>query len=141
MSEFKVGDKVEYVGSASPELYGEVGEVVNIECWSFSPPSIGVRFAGEYWVMPPSIVELSEKGTVISDKKHSHYYKDVSNLDEIDVYKVCELFEVDDPSGCVQHAIKKLLCGGKRGAKSSEKDLQEAVDTLQRKIDMGVGDA
>lgn len=70
-------------------------------------------------------------------KKHSHYYKDVSQLEEIDVYRVCELFEVDDPSGALQHAIKKLLCTGKRGAgKDFRKDIQEAIDTLRRKLDM-----
>ena len=32
--------------------------------------------------------------------KHSHYYKDVSNLNLIDVYRVLDLFEVTDP--CLQ---------------------------------------
>ena len=69
-------------------------------------------------------------------KKHSHYYKDVSHLEEIDVYRICELFEVEDPSGALQHAIKKLLVAGGRGAgKDLRKDIQEAVDTLKRKLD------
>jgi len=68
--------------------------------------------------------------------KHEHYYKDVSQLTEIDVYRVCDLFKVDDPSGATQHAIKKLLLPGGRGAKGKDKDLQEAVDTLVRRIAM-----
>ena len=67
--------------------------------------------------------------------KHSHYHKDVSDLDTIDIYAICDLY-VDDKSGCIQHAVKKLLCGGKRGAKNELKDLQEAIDTIQRKIEI-----
>lgn len=60
--------------------------------------------------------------------KHSHYFKDVSHLKLIDVYRVIELWEVKDP--CIQHALKKLLVAGKRGAKDEAKDIQEAIDTL-----------
>ena len=50
--------------------------------------------------------------------KHGHYFKKVTHLDGIDVYRVLELFEVTDP--CLQHAIKKLLCAGTRGSKDVE---------------------
>lgn len=69
-------------------------------------------------------------------KKHSHYKKDVSGLTMIDVYRVCDLFGVQDPSGATQHAIKKLLLPGQRGGKSMRQDLQEAVDSLNRRIQM-----
>lgn len=62
--------------------------------------------------------------------KHAHYFKDVSSLSKLDVYRVLELFAVTDP--CIQHAVKKLLVAGGRGAKSVDKDVQEAIDTLQR---------
>ena len=62
--------------------------------------------------------------------KHSHYFKDVSKLDKIDVYSVLALFEVTDP--CIQHALKKLLCTGKRGHKDFNKDVQDAIDSLVR---------
>lgn len=68
--------------------------------------------------------------------KHSHYKKDVSGLSMIDVYRVCDLFGVQDPSGATQHAIKKLLLPGQRGGKSMRQDLQEAVDSLNRRIQM-----
>ena len=62
---------------------------------------------------------------------HGHYFKDVSNLETIDVYRVLELFNVVNP--CVQHAVKKLLVAGGRGAgKDMGKDIQEAIDSLQR---------
>lgn len=73
----------------------------------------------------------------MSHKKHGHYFKTVEHLTEVDVYRVCELFQVDDCSGATHHAIKKLLLPGQRGAgKSRRQDLQEAVDTLKRRIAM-----
>lgn len=70
-------------------------------------------------------------------KKHSHYYKDVTNLTEVDVYRVCQLFGINDPSGALQHAIKKLLVAGGRGAgKDETRDIREAIDTLTRYLEM-----
>lgn len=62
--------------------------------------------------------------------KHSHYFKPVASLHHVDVYRVLQLFAVNDP--CLQHAIKKLLVAGGRGAKDIRQDVQEAIDTLQR---------
>lgn len=69
-----------------------------------------------------------------SEKNHSHYFKDVSNLLEIDVYRVLKLFDVTDP--CIQHAVKKLLCAGGRGVKNVDKDVHEAIDSLLRYEEM-----
>lgn len=74
-----------------------------------------------------------------SPRKHAHYFRDVSHLREIDVYRVLELFGVTDP--CLQHAIKKLLAPGLRGAKPKGTDVLEAVDTLQRWLEMRVEDS
>ena len=72
--------------------------------------------------------------------KHSHYHKDVSYLKTIDVYRVIELWEVTSPS--LQHAIKKLLVPGGRGAgKDMAKDIQEAIDSLIRWQEMQVEDS
>lgn len=63
--------------------------------------------------------------------KHPHYHKDVRHLETIDVYRVLTLFNVTDP--CIQHAVKKLLVAGGRGAgKDIGKDILEAMDSLQR---------
>jgi len=69
---------------------------------------------------------------------HSHYYKSVAGLREIDIYRVLMLFEVTDP--CLQHAIKKLLVSGKRGHKDQYKDIQEAIDSLNRWQDITIED-
>lgn len=79
---------------------------------------------------------VCRKTTSPKERKHNHYHKDVSNLTTVDVYKVCELFEVEDKSGALQHAIKKLLCSGSRGVKGKRQDVQEAVDTLNRYLEM-----
>jgi DNA-binding protein Fis len=75
--------------------------------------------------------------SVEAARKHSHYFKDVSGVDQIDVYAVLRLFEVTDP--CLQHIVKKALCAGKRGAKDWAKDVQEIADTAQRLIELESG--
>jgi hypothetical protein len=63
-------------------------------------------------------------------KKHSHYFKPCP-YEHVDVYRVLEMFAVTDP--CLQHAVKKLLVAGGRGAgKDISQDVQEAIDTLER---------
>lgn len=71
--------------------------------------------------------------------KHPHYHKDVRHLQTIDVYRVLHLFNVTDP--CIQHAVKKLLVAGGRGAgKDISRDVQEAIDSLQRFQEMRAED-
>ena len=63
-------------------------------------------------------------------EKYPHYYKDIRHLNILDIYRFFDLFEVTDP--CLQHSLKKMAVGGKRGAKDYEKDIKEAMDTLKR---------
>lgn len=70
-------------------------------------------------------------------RQHRHYFKDVSNLDEIDVYMVLKLFNVTDP--CLQHIAKKALCAGQRGHKDFKKDLQDILDTAKRAVEINNG--
>lgn len=62
--------------------------------------------------------------------KHSHYSRDVSHLQSIDVYRVIELFGVRHAA--LQHALKKVMAAGQRGAKNVDQDVQEAIDSLTR---------
>jgi len=66
--------------------------------------------------------------------RHPQYFKDVSHLDIIDVYRVLELFKVTDHA--IGHAVKKLLCAGLRGSKPVEQDVQEALTALTRWVEM-----
>jgi hypothetical protein len=73
-------------------------------------------------------------------RAHSHYFKDVSKLKTIDVYRALALFNVSDP--CLQHAVKKLLvAGGRGGGKDISRDIQEAIDTLTRWQEMRTEEA
>lgn len=66
---------------------------------------------------------------------NNHYYKDVSHLQSIDIYRICKLYDVTDP--CIQHAIKKLLCSGIRnGGKDQKQDILEVIETLNRWLKM-----
>lgn len=63
--------------------------------------------------------------------KHAHYFKQLpAGVTSIDVYRVLQLFDVTDP--CLRHALKKLLVAGGRGHKDAAKDVQEAIDSLER---------
>ena len=68
----------------------------------------------------------------------SHYFKNVEHLKWIDVYRVLVLFGVTNP--CLQHAIKKLLCAGQRGVKDQKQDVQEAIASLVRYLEMQTED-
>lgn len=73
------------------------------------------------------------------ENPHGHYFKNVRNLAEIDVYRVIRLFGVTDPA--LAHAVKKLLVAGGRGAgKSQEQDVKEAIISCKRFLEMNVED-
>jgi len=71
-------------------------------------------------------------------QSHDHYFKDVQTLKSVDVYRVLVLFGVTNP--CLQHAIKKLLCAGQRGIKDQKQDVQEAIASLLRYLEMQTED-
>lgn len=83
----------------------------------------------------------AEEAVISKDpRKHAHYFKDVSRLEEVDVYRALRLFNVTDQA--LGHAIKKLLVAGGRGAgKNIDQDIQEAIDTLVRWQEMQGEDA
>ena len=87
------------------------------------------------WIQPARIIV--DKPIPEIAKKYPHYYKDVRDYDFMDVYAVHKVFDVQDPSGAIQHASKKLLLSGVRtGGKSARKDIMEARDTLNRWLDL-----
>lgn len=69
--------------------------------------------------------------------KYPQYFRPIFGITHLDVYGVHKLFNVQDPSGCIQHASKKLLLSGVRtGGKSAYKDIKEARDTLNRWLEL-----
>jgi hypothetical protein len=75
-------------------------------------------------------IEPAKNNREKNNPPHSHYFKDVSHFEMIDIYRVLELFGVTDQK--IGHAVKKLLCAGQRGQKDIGKDIQEAIDSLER---------
>jgi hypothetical protein len=63
----------------------------------------------------------------------SKYHVDCKGV-TIDVYDVLKAFNVVNPA--TQHAIKKLLKGGERGFKDVNKDYQEAIESIERAIEL-----
>lgn len=70
--------------------------------------------------------------------KYPKYFKSIpKGMTEIDVYAVHNLFSIQDPSGAIQHASKKLLLSGVRtGNKSQYQDIKEARDALNRWLEL-----
>lgn len=78
------------------------------------------------------LLKHPDKNAADSSEAYPHYYKSVARLKYVDVYRILALYNVTDPT--VQHAIKKLLVAGGRGAKEQRKDIEEAIASLQRGI-------
>lgn len=74
-----------------------------------------------------------QKGVERGEDKPNPYTRSVHDYDTIDIYDILDLYEVHDPA--VAHAVKKLLCAGKRGTKSYLVDLQEARSSIVRAIE------
>lgn len=80
---------------------------------------------------------VAEKRVMRLSELYPKYFKPVTELDEVDVYQVHELFQVTDFSGAIHHASKKLLLSGVRtGGKSKFDDIREARDTLNRWLEI-----
>ena len=62
------------------------------------------------------------------------YIVDISKYNKLDIYRILHLYNVTDP--CLQHSIKKLLCAGKRGVKNQTQDINEAILSLKRFLEM-----
>lgn len=89
---------------------------------------------GELTVANPELAELADTSLAT---KYPKYYKDVQAYSDIDVYAVHLLFDVQDASGALQHASKKLLLSGVRtGGKTKRNDIEEARDTLTRWLEL-----
>ncbi len=70
-----------------------------------------------------------------NSKVYPHYFRKLPEGEtHVDVYWVLGAWNVN--SAPVAHAIKKLLCAGNRGQKQREQDLEEALHSLQRAIEL-----
>ena len=137
---FHLGADLEKAG----DLYGcaKCPFDLNCDAETSSACSGGYFRSGETKTIEQRIAEVTtapEIKQVIPSmaQKYPKYYKPVSNLTEVDVYAIHQLFNIQDPSGAIQHASKKLLLSGVRtGGKSQLDDIREARDTLTRWLEL-----
>lgn len=110
------------IGCAGKVIHGRTGDFCQPCVLSGKETTEAERGSAPASEKPLSLAQLYPK-----------YFKDVSELDELDVYMTHQLFQIDDHSGAIQHASKKLLLSGVRtGGKSKFDDIREARDTLNR---------
>lgn len=76
--------------------------------------------------------EESIKTNLRSNNK-SKYIRTLKGV-EVDVYDVLKAFNVKCPA--MQHALKKMLCSGLRGHKDTLQDKHEAIQSIERSIEL-----
>ena len=63
-------------------------------------------------------------------ERYPDNYKTVGDLSEVDTYAVHHIFQIQDPSGCLQQASAKLLMT--KSSKNIYRDVREARELLTR---------
>lgn len=93
-----------------------------------------VTFATRLEVVEPAATPATPKR---EGEKYNRVIKDSVGEGKtltVDVYSVLAAFEVNNSA--IAHAVKKLLAPGKRGVKSEEQDIREAIGSLERALKM-----
>lgn len=131
---FKLGDAVRITASIEDRKEknnyngtlpkGHVGKITSADPADFEVDN-------EDWYIHPKHLEL-----ISNVSKYDRTIKGKYGSGEcvVDVYSVLKAFK-GEYSPEVDHAIKKLLCAGSRGAKNRKQDLQEAMQSIQRELD------
>lgn len=70
----------------------------------------------------------------VFDKTDNKYEVPLPNGTKVDVYDILKAYGIACPAR--QHAIKKLLKTGERGYKDEAQDLEEAIKSIRRAIDL-----
>ena len=79
---------------------------------------------------PFTIPERRATNRYSTDREEAGF-KDVSEVDEIDIFQIHYIFNLPDPSGALQEASRKLLlCGGSE--RCVYQDVEEARNILNR---------
>jgi hypothetical protein len=123
--------------------YSDLSEVINVGLIRNSPNNPGHMDAVNAYISQ----KAADEGVPVSPqsemaKEYPQYFKDVTEVTEMDTYLLNTFFPVQDDSGCLLHARKKLLIPGVRsGAKPMAKDIREARDTLNRWLQINGEDA
>lgn len=76
---------------------------------------------------------VAEKLNPPKNQNTNKYSREIKPGLFVDVYDVLDAFKTG--SSAIDHAVKKLLAPGKRGHKDELQDLNEAMQSIQRRID------
>ena len=133
MSKKTVADAWEYFGGVWPWMFSR-----NEICWREGKYATWCHnLHDDYLVCTRNQFEdYGRNRSLPTDKPKSIYHVDIKGA-SVDVYDVLKGFGVTCPA--MQHAIKKMLKPGERGAKDSEQDKREAIKSIERSIELGEG--
>lgn len=84
-------------------------------------------------------INISEISIAASSRAdiRPHQFKSVEHLTEVDVFAVHHLFDINDPSGALQYASRKLLLSSSGSERRpNHEDIREARDTLTRWLEL-----
>lgn len=81
-----------------------------------------------------AIMTEEEEAEFMAEEYRSKYHVQIRPGIWVDVYDVLTAYTVTNPADA--HAIKKMLCPGKRGSKSANEDRREAIQSLHRAIEL-----
>lgn len=119
------------------EQYRYVDTSVDGNTWRFRDAHGAEIMAQPLNVQHRLTVPVAPTLPMTLSQRYPKYYKPVGELTEVDVYAVHQLFSLEDVSGCIHHASKKLLLSGVRtGGKTKQQDIREARDTLNRWLEL-----
>ena len=122
---------VRWVASTGWRITG----AMNIPPYIAGPVNEELAYYAENGARAKDGIYVDEK-PVIFNPSGSKYLREIRTTADgrIDVYAVLQAFDVTCPAR--QHAIKKLLCSGLRGKGSEKQDVAEALDAVQRAVDL-----
>lgn len=130
MNNFKIGDKVRYVGNiydtfSLPPQHSEwiIVDINRHHVYATDKKSVYMFYHSEFEL----ITESSRENT-----KYKHYKYSFKGI-KLDPYRILSVYGITCPAQ--QHAIKKLLRAG-NSVKDLKQDIQEVIDTLKRKLEM-----
>jgi len=125
MSKFKFGDRVQPVGYT-----GYTGVVL---CASTREELVEVimESLGILHYRPESLELIEDQS---KEPEEYEYYKYSYKGIKLDPYRILDIYKITCPAQ--QHAIKKLLVTGGRGYKDRQTDIQNAIDTLNRLLEL-----
>lgn len=128
-------------GDGSPELWdwSHSGHAADIIAYRYRLDNADERINniarngndGDHYATPE---EDEEWQAMEGRQKRSKYHVQIRPGVYVDVYDVLHAFGVTNPGD--QHAIKKMLMPGKRGHKDAIEDRREAIQSLERAIEL-----